>query len=96
VVSLAGVVEQRKGALEEGEGGADRWGRGVSDRGKKKRREGDGGRCGEGRNGSVGRWAERGRLGSFFKNPFQIKSFQSFSQHFINFLDFTQATKNHA
>jgi hypothetical protein len=76
VVSLAGVVEQRKGALEEGEGGADRWGPGVSDRGKKKRREGDGGRCGEGRNGSVGRWAERGRLGSFFKNPFQIKPFE--------------------
>jgi hypothetical protein len=60
-VSLAGAVEQRKGALEEGERGTDRWGPRVSDHGEKKRREGDAGRCGEGRNGPMGRWAERGR-----------------------------------
>jgi hypothetical protein len=39
-VSLAGAVEQRKGALEEGEGGADRWGHGVSGSRKNKRKSG--------------------------------------------------------
>jgi hypothetical protein len=39
-VSLAGTVEQRKGALEEGEGGVDRWSHGVSGSRKKKRKSG--------------------------------------------------------
>jgi hypothetical protein len=57
--------------------------------------------------GGMGRWAaepkEQGEvlfLKSFSNQTIsiqiQIKYFQTFSQHFINFLDFTQATKNHA
>jgi hypothetical protein len=74
---------------------------------EKKKREGEAGRCGvtswAGRPG----WAERGAGHGFlflkktsFSNHFsfeiQIKTLQTFSQKFINFLETTQATKNHA
>jgi hypothetical protein len=52
-------AEQRKRKGGRKKKGADRWGLGVSDRGKKKRREEDVGRCGEGVNGLVGHWVER-------------------------------------
>jgi hypothetical protein len=67
------------------------------------------GRCGGGQGGLMGRWAERVREVSFsffsFLNPFQIKPFELkiqiklfklFHRIFINFLNFTQATKIHA
>jgi hypothetical protein len=44
---------------EEEEGGLTDGAPMSATAGKKKRREGDAGRCGEGVNGLVGRWAER-------------------------------------
>jgi hypothetical protein len=44
---------------EEGEGGADRWGLGVSDSQEKGKREGKAGRYGERLSGPLGCWVER-------------------------------------
>jgi hypothetical protein len=65
-------TEQKKRKGGRKKKGADRWGPGVSDRGKKKRRQGDEGRCGEEENGLVGRWAKRVTdvRFSFFSFPF--------------------------
>jgi hypothetical protein len=86
-------------------------GRRVSDRGKKKKRRGAGLFAGEGV-GPVGRCGLKGEgevsfpffFFLFFQTLFKInlfnsnsnKTFQTFSQNFINLLDLTQATKNHA
>jgi hypothetical protein len=87
------------------EGGADRWGPGVSDRGKRKEERETQAATGK---GEVGRWAEKVRRFPFSFFLFQTlfksnlfnsnsnKTFQTFSQNFINFLNFTQTTKNHA
>jgi hypothetical protein len=95
--------EERKGEMERLTSGAR-----VSATAKeKKKREGEAGRCGvtswAGRPG----WAERGAGHGFlflkkllfqttFLLKFKSKLFQTFSQKFINFLETTQATKNHA
>jgi hypothetical protein len=69
------------------EGGADRWGPGVSDRGKRKEERETQAATGK---GEVGRWAEKVRRFPFsffsFSNSFQIKSFQfKFKQKLSNF-----------
>jgi hypothetical protein len=71
---------RRKGREEGRRRGADRWGPGVSDHGKKKRREGDEGRCGEGGNGLVGRCAKRVRE---VRLSFFLFLFKSFSNQTI-------------
>jgi hypothetical protein len=82
----------------------------VTAKEKKRERERWAG-AGEGRWAGRPGWAERGAgygffffffklLLSFFKTTFLLKFksklFQTFSQKFINFLETTQATKNHA
>jgi hypothetical protein len=100
----ASKTRERKGR-EEGEGGVDRWGRRVSDYGEKEKGERGGGPLRE-----IERWAgwaKREVRSFFFFCLFQTfsnqtfstqihKTFQTFSQSFINLLDLTQATKNHA
>jgi hypothetical protein len=101
-------VKQGKGKRrKEGEGGADRWGPGVSSCGGKRIEGADAGRCGR------SRWAAglKGKKVSFsifffffFKlfsksNLFNSNSNQNFSnlsQNFVHLLDLTQAIKNHA
>jgi hypothetical protein len=93
---------------EEKEGGrreADRWAPAVGAAGKKRKRKGERW-AGAGVGWAV--WAERSRCSFFvfflFQTPFsnhfssqiQIKLFQSFLKNFIDFLETTQATKNHA
>jgi hypothetical protein len=103
----AGEAEgRRKG---RGEGEADRWGPGVSDsKRKEKERERGGPVRGDGR-WAAGPFGPKGKEVRFcfffffkllFKTTllfkFKSKPFQTFSQKFINFLETTQATKNHA
>jgi hypothetical protein len=96
--------EERKGGRE-----ADRWGPGVSDsKRKRKEREGEVGRRGTVSWASRPGWAERGAgkvlFFFFFKLLFQTtflfkfksNSFKLFLKDFINFLETTQATENHA
>jgi hypothetical protein len=82
-------AEEGKGREEGEEGGTDRWGPGVSDRGKKKRREEDAGRYGERENGPVGRkvrWGFFSFFPFFFLNSFQIKTLKfKFKQNLSNF-----------
>jgi hypothetical protein len=107
----ARLVKQGKGkGRKEGEGGADRWGPGVSGCGGKRIEGADAGRCRRCYCGPVGRWAERQESFLFFfffffvklfskSNLFNSNSNQNFSnlsQNFINLLDVTEATKNHA
>jgi hypothetical protein len=77
----------------------------VSECKEKKKREGEAGRRGMASWAGRPGWAERGAGHGFifltcFSNhfSFEIKSklLQTFSQKFINFLETTQATKNHA
>jgi hypothetical protein len=102
---------RRAGGRRKGRGRreADRWGPGVSDS-KIKRKEGEVGWRGAVRWAGRPGWAERGagkvlffflfHFQTSFSNHFslqiQIKLFQAFSQKFINFLETTQAIKNHA
>jgi hypothetical protein len=103
----ASQTEERKGR-EEGEGCADRWGQLVSDteeKGKGRRRW-----AARKRERWAG-WVENvgevlfcfcffsvfklfSNSNHFNSNSFQ--TFQTFSQNFINLLDLSQATKNHA
>jgi hypothetical protein len=101
--------EGRRGRRVEGE--YDRWGRPVGSCEEKEKAGGEAGRCGRRLGGPWAGWASREvRLlflffsFSFFKlfsksNLFNSNSNQNFSnlsQYFINLLDLTQATKNHA
>jgi hypothetical protein len=95
---------------EGGDGEADEWGPGVSDsKRKRKEKERGGPARGElvGRQAWLGRKGSRARFSFFlfffklllkplFLFKFKSKLFQTFSQKFINFLETTQATKNHA
>jgi hypothetical protein len=100
---LVSAVKKKKGRGGEG---ADRRGPVVSAAGKKKR---EGGERWAGAGMSWAAWAERSRAGFvFFLFPFsnfifksfssqiQFKLFQTFLKNFIDFLETTQATKNHA
>jgi hypothetical protein len=101
----------RRGEEEEKEGGRERLtgGVAVSARAKKRKRERDGPARGElgGLAGLAGPKGERVRFSLFFfffkllfktafLFKFKLKLFQTFSQKFINLLETTQATKNHA
>jgi hypothetical protein len=97
-------AEESKGE-EGGRRGADRWGPYVSGRRNKRKEKRKTGRCGKEEVGCWATWAEREEgflcFFFFFSNSnfsFQIqtKILQTFSQNFINFLNFTQATKNSA
>jgi hypothetical protein len=103
---------RRRRRAEEGKGGkgkegeTDQWVPAVSGS-KKKKREGGNGLT---REAGWAAWAKRaGALAFvffllFFQTPFsnhfstlnQIKLFQTFLKNFIDFLETTQATKNHA
>jgi hypothetical protein len=98
-----GAAVQRKERGREKEGETDRWVPAVSGSKKKKRK---GGRWADAR-GRLGRKGGRGAFVFFlflfqtsFSNPFstqiQIKLLQTFLKNFIDFLETTQATKNHA
>jgi hypothetical protein len=88
-----------------GRGSADRWGRDVS--GSRKKKKGSG-RGGPARGVRWAAWATRAErepaLVSFFSNfifkpnsfQIQIKPFKLFPKNFIDFLETSQATKNHA
>jgi hypothetical protein len=107
IAAARGLGEVERGK-EKGRrrGGTDRRGRRVSGE-EKIEREGTGvGRCGE---GEVGCWAARPKgkevffrflfqtfSNSNFSFQIQTKILHTFSQNFINFLNFTQETKNYA
>jgi hypothetical protein len=88
------------------EDGADKWVRSVGDRGKNKKGSRSWAVCGRRSWASGPLWAERevSFLFPFFLfplfskqtlfNSISNKTFQTFSQNFINFLNFTQAIKN--
>jgi hypothetical protein len=88
---------------EGGEREADRWGPGVSGSREKEKGEGEGGPA---REAGWAAWAEKEPVQiSFFSLPFSnfifkpnfiSISIQTFLKNFINFLETTQATKNHA
>jgi hypothetical protein len=96
---------------ERGRREADRWGPGVSDRKNKKKRERErwagAGRL-DGPTGRLGRKVSREWFSFFFFFFFKLlfqttflfkfksNSFKLFLKNFINFLETTQATKNHA
>jgi hypothetical protein len=106
-----GAAEQRKrkGRWEEGEAPTGGAAMSVAQR-KKKKKEWLAGRCGEARWAGRPGWAERKTALVFIfflflfqtsfsnQNSFQIqiKLFKLFLKNFINFLETTQATKNHA
>jgi hypothetical protein len=102
-----GRVEQRGGRRKEGGGGeADQWDPAVSER---ERKENGGGGVGW-RGGGLGRLGRKEPVrflffflfffqtsfSNHFSSQIQIKLFQTFLKNFIDFLETTQATKNHA
>jgi hypothetical protein len=106
------AAKQRKGRQqEEGEVGTDRWGRCVTDHGKKKRRRGDAGRCGKKIGGPLrkeDRWAGCGKVFFFFLFVFpntnktkllNSNSIQIFSNFFTKVYKFFKphtSNQNHA
>jgi hypothetical protein len=102
--AAGGAVEKKE--RKWGEGETDEWGPGVSESKEKEKSERT--RAGAGR-GMVGCWAAWPKgwpalvfffSSSSFSNKYsfqiQIKPFKLFLKNFINFLETTQATKNHA
>jgi hypothetical protein len=107
-VSRSAPLQQKKrrGAREEEEGDADRWGRCVSDIEEKKGGGGNWAAAGGRKMGRWAGWAEGGEVLFLFffsfSNSFKIQTFstqisfkisQTFSKNFVDFLNLTQATK---
>jgi hypothetical protein len=65
-------AEKRKGRREEGEGGADKWGRRVSGTEERRKRGRDAGRCRKKKGGPRAGWAKR-----------EVRSFSLFFSFFL-------------